>query len=74
MENGAFYITRREVLERYCCRLGGKIGIYEMPPNTAIEIDEPEDWGRVECMLESKKYHLVEIKKLMKPYHMCEDI
>ena len=56
MENGAFYITRREVLERFCCRLGGKIGIYEMPPNTAIEIDEPEDWGRVECMLESKKY------------------
>jgi hypothetical protein len=22
----------------------------------------------------SKKYHLVEIKKLMTPYHMCEDI
>lgn len=48
MENGAFYITKREILERYQCRLGGKIGIYEMDESTAVEIDEPEDWDRVE--------------------------
>jgi CMP-N-acetylneuraminic acid synthetase len=51
MENGAFYITRREILERYRCRLGGKIGIYEMDESTAVEIDEPEDWIHVERML-----------------------
>ncbi len=51
MENGAFYITRREILERYQCRLGGKIGIYEMDESTAVEIDEPEDWERVERLL-----------------------
>lgn len=51
MENGAFYITKREILERYQCRLGGKIGIYEMDEATAVEIDEPEDWERVERLL-----------------------
>jgi CMP-N-acetylneuraminic acid synthetase len=55
MENGAFYITRREILERYQCRLGGKIGIYEMDESTAVEIDEPEDWERVERLLLRKK-------------------
>ena len=51
MENGAFYITRRGILDRYQCRLGGKVGIYEMDESTAIEIDEADDWGRVERLL-----------------------
>ncbi len=51
MENGAFFITRREILERYQCRLGGKVGIYEMDESTAVEIDEKEDWDRVERLL-----------------------
>jgi len=51
MENGAFYITRRDILERHQCRLGGKIGIYEMDESTAVEIDEPEDWVLVERLL-----------------------
>ncbi len=51
MENGAFYITRREILHRYQCRLGGKVGIYEMDESTAVEIDELEDWDRVERLL-----------------------
>jgi len=55
MENGAFYITRREILQRYKCRLGGKVGIYEMDESTAIEIDEPEDWERVKKLLLERK-------------------
>lgn len=55
MENGAFYITRREILEKYKCRLGGKIGIYEMAEETAIEIDEPADWNSVEKILLMRK-------------------
>jgi CMP-N-acetylneuraminic acid synthetase len=51
MENGAFYITKREVLALNQCRLGGKIGVYEMDESTAVEIDEPEDWNRVERLL-----------------------
>jgi len=54
MENGAFYITRRSILERYGCRLGGRIGIYEMPEYTSVEIDEPEDWEFVSRLLQKK--------------------
>lgn len=51
MENGAFYITKKNVLKTYKCRLGGKIGIYEMDEFSAFEIDEPGDWERVEKIL-----------------------
>lgn len=44
MENGAFYITRRAVFEGTGQRLAGKVGIYEMPVETAIELDEEFDW------------------------------
>ncbi len=58
MENGAFYITKRKILECYKCRLGGKIGIYEMNASTAVEIDEPEDWSLVERLLLEQKCKL----------------
>lgn len=51
MENGAFYITQRNILEDHQCRLGGRIGIYEMDESAAVEIDEPDDWARVESLL-----------------------
>lgn len=51
MENGAFYITRKSILEKNHCRLGGKVGIFEMDESSACEIDEPEDWTRVESLL-----------------------
>ena len=55
MENGAFYICKRSILEIHKCRLAGKIGIYEMEEDTAIEIDEPSDWEIVENLLKKKK-------------------
>jgi len=54
MENGAFYITRREILAKTGCRLGGRIGIYEMPEDTAVEIDELRDWEVVSKILEKR--------------------
>lgn len=54
MENGAFYITKKSILAEYRCRLGGRIGIYEMPEDTAYEIDEPEDWTIIERLLERR--------------------
>lgn len=51
MENGAFYITRRKILDKHRCRLGGKVGIYEMAAESAAEIDEPDDWQFVEKLL-----------------------
>lgn len=55
MENGAFYFTKRITLEKHGCRLGGKIGIYEMPEELAVEIDEPSDWDVVEKLLLNQK-------------------
>lgn len=51
MENGAFYLTTRKILEKEQSRLGGRIGIYKMAENTAVEVDEPEDWAVVEALL-----------------------
>jgi len=51
MENGAFYITKRSILKSQKCRLGGKIGIYEMQSEAAYEIDESIDWKIVEDIL-----------------------
>lgn len=51
MENGAFYVTKRSVLQCDQCRLGGKIGVFEMDESSSIEIDEPDDWERVERLL-----------------------
>lgn len=60
MENGAFYFTRRDILLTTGCRLGGKIGVYEMDDDTAVEIDEPSDWQVVERLLHDR---IVEAKR-----------
>jgi YrbI family 3-deoxy-D-manno-octulosonate 8-phosphate phosphatase len=51
MENGAFYFTRRALLDAVRNRLGGRIAIHEMAPDCAAEIDEPSDWSVVERLL-----------------------
>ena len=53
-ENGAFYITRREVLERERCRLGGRVAVYEMEEEHAVELDEPGDWEALERVLRAR--------------------
>ena len=50
-ETGAFYFTKRHILQEHKCRLGGKISIYEMPGDIAVDIDEPEDWERLERII-----------------------
>lgn len=51
MENGAFYINKVGNILSNGNRLGGKIGIYEMPEYTATEIDEPDDWTILESLM-----------------------
>ncbi|MBQ9677011.1 MAG: acylneuraminate cytidylyltransferase [Prevotella sp.] len=55
MENGAFYINTVEKILSNGNRLGGKIGIYEMPEYTATEIDEPDDWMILEKLMRKYK-------------------
>lgn len=54
-ENGAFYLTHKHIFKKHKNRLGGKIGIYFMSEEKAIDIDEPEDWVRAERELKKKK-------------------
>ena len=51
MENGAFYINTVKNILGNGNRIGGKIGIYEMPEYTATEIDEPDDWIILENLM-----------------------
>ena len=51
MENGAFYINKVKSILINGNRLGGRIGIYEMPEYTATEIDEPDDWMILENLM-----------------------
>lgn len=66
MENGAFYINSVGNITRDKNRLSGKIGIYEMPEYTAMEIDEPDDWMILEQLMNrhilSKKHTKIRIK------------
>jgi len=63
MENGAFYINIVGNILSNGNRLGGKIGIYEMPEYTATEIDEPDDWMILEKLMRKYKSEFVNQKK-----------
>lgn len=65
MENGAFYINTVKNILSNGNRLGGKIGIYEMPEYTATEIDEPDDWIVLENLM--RKHALTHTLFLKKP-------
>jgi len=43
VENGSLYATKAGVFLRDRNRLGGRLGVFEMPKWTLPEIDEPED-------------------------------
>lgn len=50
-ENGAIYFTRKYVIEHAKCRLHGFIGLYVMPKERSIEIDDMVDWDIAEYMM-----------------------
>lgn len=54
IENGAFYITKKDILQKHKCRLGGKISLYKMHEDDVHDIDEPRDWDIVEKILIEK--------------------
>lgn len=55
VENGAIYITKRDVFKREGNRLGGKIVTSLMPQWRSYEIDEPYEFELVEHMLITRK-------------------
>jgi YrbI family 3-deoxy-D-manno-octulosonate 8-phosphate phosphatase len=55
VENGAFYITSKERLEKTGSRISGNITYYEMPEETYYELDEPADWIIINQLLNKRK-------------------
>lgn len=53
-ENGACYINSVRNILKDNCRLSGRIIIYEMPAETAYEIDEESDWIIIENLMKQK--------------------
>lgn len=60
LENGSFYIFKPDILDKCRNRLGGKIGMYNMPFDMSYEIDSMEDIAL--CEMFFKKYGLQEKK------------
>lgn len=52
-ENGACYINSVKNILNNRCRISGKIITYEMPPETAYEIDEESDWLIIEELIKN---------------------
>lgn len=57
VENGAFYITSRELLLKSKNRISGNIKMVELVAETYFEIDEPSDWNVVESLMKKKVKH-----------------
>ena len=51
VENGAFYLSKRELILSSKCRVFGKTGFFEMPESSIFEIDEPSDWLIIDSCL-----------------------
>lgn len=54
VENGAFYITSKELLLNTKNRISGNIKAYEMNESTYFEIDEPSDWTIIEGLMKNQ--------------------
>jgi YrbI family 3-deoxy-D-manno-octulosonate 8-phosphate phosphatase len=65
VENGAIYCTRKKILLEEKNRLGGKIGLVQMPEETYVEIDEPHDFNIIENLLKPRlKFKKTPLKKI----------
>ena len=53
-ENGACYINKIKNILEDKCRLSGKIETFELPSETAYEIDEESDWIIIENIMRQK--------------------
>lgn len=63
IENGAFYITKRELLLSTKTRISGNIGYYRMSEETYFELDEPSDWIIIEKLMKNNKKQKIELSE-----------
>lgn len=55
VENGAFYITSKELLMKSNNRVSGNIQCVEMSEESYYEIDEPSDWEIIESIMKRQE-------------------
>jgi N-acylneuraminate cytidylyltransferase len=53
-ENGAVYFTPSYTLKSTNSRCGGRVGLYEMPKERSIEIDDEYDWKIAEMLMKER--------------------
>jgi len=58
-ENGSIFITKRDILVKENCRLGGKITMYIMPEENSFDIDTEFDFWLVEQIIKNKKERFI---------------
>ena len=63
VENGAFYITSREILLATENRISWNVKAVEMSEDTFFEIDEPSDWDMIQQLLERRQKEKVSTGK-----------
>ena len=51
IENGSIYIVKNDIFRNEGCRVGGRIGLYEMPIIRSFQIDEVEDIDLLERIM-----------------------
>ena len=54
-ENGSIYITKTSLLRKKKCRLGSKIGFYEMDYMSSFQIDEIQDFELISKIIKTKE-------------------
>jgi YrbI family 3-deoxy-D-manno-octulosonate 8-phosphate phosphatase len=64
VENGAFYITSRDLLLASKCRISPPYQLQEMSEDSYFEIDSPEDWTIVENLLKGHKRRIADFSKI----------
>ncbi|MEM7201143.1 MAG: N-acylneuraminate cytidylyltransferase [Planctomycetota bacterium] len=52
VENGALYVSRAGAIRRAENRISGTIAPFEMPPHTALELDDETDWRVGEALMQ----------------------
>lgn len=55
VENGAIYVSSTAQLRRTGSRVGGRVGLFRMHPDTYYEIDDPGDWEIVNRLLAGRQ-------------------
>jgi len=61
-ENGSIYVMRSSILEAKECRLGGDIGLHEMPVSHSFEIDDHDDLRTVAALGRSVEFYTSDLE------------